>query len=90
MTMASTCWSLLTASSSSPSKRMMTNKSLSAVAVAATITHQMASAMVTTNTTKTEMTNKNGNYLEQAHLLQSPIPNSTLCGEDEGSELMGT
>ena len=46
----------------------------------------MAITMVTTNTTKMEMTNNKGNYLEQARLLQPPIPNSTFDGEDEGSE----
>ena len=64
---------------------MMSNKSLSAAA-AATAAHLTASAMATTNTTKTEMTNNKGNYLEQARLLQPPTPNSTLYGEDEGSE----
>ena len=75
MTMASTCWSLLTASSSSPSKQMMSNKSLS-VAVASTAAHQTASAMVTTNTTKMETTNNNkGNYLEQACFCHSSDSN---------------
>ena len=64
----------------------MSNKSFSAVAVAATAAHQTASTMATTNTTKMETANNKGNYLEQAHLLQPPIPNSTLYGEDEGSK----
>ena len=65
---------------------MMSNKSILAVAAAATTTHQMASAMAKTNTTKMEAINNKGNYLEQASLLQPPIPNSTLYGEDEGFE----